>query len=325
MTVDLQDPTKNQHFLSQIEQRLNAIDPTVASDKQRIYCFEVLRRSPVQLSGPADVVIGNNLSMLDLFSFDVDKRQPLRHNFEALFNRYESNVNMQTEGLLDKVAAGDLNVLPEIRQLHATKLLNFVRNPFSVEKILNTFGELGNYMPLRPDVLRLFRKILTGRRPHQKYLCDKLGIDNAKYAQWLRMLFNLLTELEPGAPPLLEQIVSTLFDAQDFALAVLISTYSSPQCLLSDRGFSTNTEGSDMQSGFDFNLSSKAFIRYLSVSMQTYDSAAKALQVNSESYPKPIVIRHEHDDLDLLRDFNRLVVEQCHRNVYCALDRSMLL
>lgn len=326
MSNSLQDPTRNQHFLSQVEQRLNAIDPTLDKDNQRIYQFEVLSRSPIELGEAKSNAIEKNLSMLDLFSFDVDRSQKLRHNFEALFNRYEAKVETLTETLLAKLAGGDRSVESEVVDLHSAKLLNFVRNPFSVPKILDTFGALGDFMPLRADVFRLFRVVLQGRRQHQKYLCEALGITDAQYERWLRMLFNLLMELEPGSPPMLDQIVKTMFDAKDFVIGVFVSTYSSPGCLLSDRGFSTNIEGDSTQSGFDFNLNSRAFIRYIAMSRKRPQTPANIPQSVIDAYmssDQPVRIYYERNDVELLRSFNMNVIVQSHRHVYGAIKGNL--
>jgi len=143
----LSNATRNQHFLSQVEQRLNSIDRSLLTDKPHIYEFKVLDRGEIRLSQPKKQRIENNLSMLDLFSFDVDKNQPLRQNFEALFQRYEDDMRAHTEGLLNKLAQGEFAVGNEIMNLYAAKLLNFARNPYSVTKALNTFGLIANFTP----------------------------------------------------------------------------------------------------------------------------------------------------------------------------------
>ncbi len=325
MAIDLNDLTRNQHFLSQVEQRLNAIDPNL--NRPQIFQLEVSSRNPVELGPAKSKAIANNLSMLDLFSFDVDKGQPFRQNFEALFNRYEQDVSALTKSLLAKVASGDNCVEVEVKNLHAAKLLNFARNPFSIKEVLNTFGALGNCMPLRPDINDLFKKILLGRRKHQKYLCAALGITDSQYEQWLRMLFNLLIGWGPGSPPMLDQIVEQLFEAKDFAIGVMVSTYSSPSCLLSDRGFSTNIDSNAAQCGFDFNLNAQAFIRYITISRLRPDIPAYIPQAAVDAYMSkrdPIRIYYAVDDVELLRSFNINVISQCHRHVYCAINRDIV-
>lgn len=326
MSINLLDPTRNQHFLPQVEQRLNAIDPTVCKEKQSIYEFEVLSREPIQLGPAQSTRIEKNLSMLDLFSFDVDRKQPLRHNFEMLFNRYETDVRTHTESLLAKLAAGDHSVGHEVTNIFAAKILNFARNPFSVQKILNTFGALANFTPLRQEVGQLFDKVLFGRRKHQIYLCGELGITDAQYDQWLRMLFNMLMELAPGFPPMLDQLVNNMFNSKAFAIGVLVSTYDSPTCLLSDRGFSTNVHN-ECVDGFDFNLRSNAFIRYVVMDRKPRNVPAWMPQASIDAFMQsdlPVSLNLAHENTDLLRSFNMNVINQCHSRVFCSVNHGIV-
>jgi hypothetical protein len=326
--VDLPDPTRNQHFLPQTEQRLNAIDPSVDKDKQRIYEFEILSRDAgaMRLGPPQSRAISSNLAMLDLFSFDVDKKQPLRQNFEALFKRYEDDVRTNTESLLTKLGSGDFAVGDEVVNIYAAKLMNFARNPYSVPKILNTFGELANYTPMEPKARELFNKVLNGRRKHQTHVCRQLEITNAQYNHWLRMLFNMLMELKPGFPPMFDQTVKDVFTSKKFAMAVLVSTYSTPKCLLSDRAMTTNID-SERSNGFDFNLNARAFIRYIVMDRQPQRVPASMPPGAIERFMNsdlPVTLYREHDNEDMLRSFNMNVVAQSHSRVFCATDKEIV-
>jgi DNA-binding transcriptional MerR regulator len=137
--------TKNQHFLSQVEQRLNACNPNADATNQRIYEFEIVDRDEhiLRLTNAKGRAIQNNLSMLDLFSFDVDKDADIRFNFEQAFERYEGEMRACTERLLRAHATGSSDVADDVFSLFVAKLLNFARNPFSVAKVINTFGTLG--------------------------------------------------------------------------------------------------------------------------------------------------------------------------------------
>ncbi|MND33320.1 hypothetical protein D3C81_858070 [compost metagenome] len=82
----MENLTRNQHFISQSEQRSNCIDDCRPKDKQRIYKFEIADRenSVVRLTNTAGVKIKKNLSFDDLFSFDV-KSSSIRRNLEHFF------------------------------------------------------------------------------------------------------------------------------------------------------------------------------------------------------------------------------------------------
>src|SRR5579872_7455021 len=100
--------TRNQHFVPRVEQKLNASNPGSTGGKFRIYSFRIMDREAyrIQLEAPGGRAIASTLSMLDLFSFDVPGGGPLRMNLEALFHKYEANVEIHTKGLLEKLAAG---------------------------------------------------------------------------------------------------------------------------------------------------------------------------------------------------------------------------
>src|SRR5215472_10811453 len=90
---DSHGQTKNQHFVSQVEQRLNALNPGARPENQRIYEFEIVDRDQhqVRLVNPKGRLISNALSMFDLFSFDVAD-DGLRANLERVFGTYEARI-----------------------------------------------------------------------------------------------------------------------------------------------------------------------------------------------------------------------------------------
>jgi hypothetical protein len=76
----------------------------------------------------------------DVFSFDVlpDKT---RQNFEDLFGGYEATIQKSTLSLLSKLdRGGSSDIKEEILAIFVAKFMNFLRNPFSIKKVLNTIG-----------------------------------------------------------------------------------------------------------------------------------------------------------------------------------------
>lgn len=86
--MDLLDVTKNQHFVPQVEQRLNAINPKAKEENQKIYSFSLKDRESyaVILDSENGSKISNTLSLNDIFSFDVLGKEAARYNFEKLFH-----------------------------------------------------------------------------------------------------------------------------------------------------------------------------------------------------------------------------------------------
>ncbi|OAJ61493.1 hypothetical protein A6V36_24280 [Paraburkholderia ginsengiterrae] len=326
--MDLTNETRNQHFLPQVEQRLNAHNPDAPASKQRIYAFKVIDREALtmQLESKRGRSIANNLSFLDLFTFDTSFDTSERMNFESLFRQYENQVASLTNSLLQKMETGQRDNTDEVVDLFAAKLLNFSRNPYSVTKVLNTFGVLADYRPTDPKKQRLFDRIVEGRKPQQAWLCAQLGLSDTDYVKWLKMLFMLFMEGTPSGESMLDMTARSIFERKGHHAAVLISRYSKPGCLLSDRSFSTNIDRPDAN-GFDFNLSSRAFIRYLFIETDGVvpPAAPRHLVEMYRQQTHDVQLMHFTDNEPLLKGFNRNVVYQCYSHVFCAIPEGIVL
>lgn len=319
--MNLIDRTKNQHFVSQVEQRLNAIDPTLDAKNQKIYSFTLKDRESlsIRLDSAKGKKICSVLSLHDLFSFEVLGKEAGRYNFEALFHRYESDIKENTDSLLSNLSSAGADIKNEITSLFLSKFLNFVRNPYSIKKVLNTFPQLANIHPTDPVHYANFRKVSLGRKPQQKYLCDKLNISEEDYIDWLGVIFLLLTPLDESNSNFLEQMVKGLFLDKDVFAMVIIYTYDEHACLLSDRGYSIPLPETDHMV-WDFNLYSKGFIRYAFGDLEklTPLSTPQELVFEYKSLPKSIDVHNIVNDLDTLRAYNQNVVHQCHSKVFSS-------
>jgi hypothetical protein len=325
--MDYSNSTRNQHFVPQVEQRLNAANPFASLREQRIFSFKVHERGSftIRLENRRGRLISSNLSLDDLFTFDVASDRALRFNFETSFQRFEQEVAIATGSLLQKLALGDTNVGSEITSIFTAKLLNFARNPFSVAKILNTFGVLANYEPTAPDARRMFERVLNGRKPHQVRICSELGISDTDYGRWLRMLFMLFVESGEGNLSMLESMVKAVFEQKSHAAAVMVCSYSEARCLLSDRGFNQFTDRQD-QIGLEFNLRHNAFIRYLfadHAGLVPY--APRELIERHQKQNHPVQLYYLADNLECLRAFNRNAIYFCHNRVFCSSREGILL
>ena len=326
MSHDNQNDTRNQHFVSQVEQRLNALNPEADPKRQRIYSFEVVDRANYKLALEKSTgrPIESNLSLSDLFSFDVPGESRLRLNFESLFQKYEDYIKDHTKSLLAKLNAGAGDIKAEIINLFAAKMLNFARNPFSIVKVLNSFPSLASHDPTDPALLADYRRVASGRKPQQARLCAKLGISEAQYVQWLRVLFMLLTPLAEGHPNLFEDMIKRLLEDRKRYVAAFVFEYDSARCLLSDRGFSQPiVDGPHL--AFSFNLCATAFVDYTFTDPATLGEGKVPPEViarsiaNWERLPeKQIYVTFQRNNLDMLVRYNRLAIEQCYKRVYCS-------
>jgi hypothetical protein len=328
----LANDTRNQHFLTRVEQKLNALNPQADARNLRIYSFEVVDRENYMLSleSPNGKPIGSNLSLFDLFSFDVPGNSRLRLNFEALFHKHEHYIEAYTKRLLAKLNGSGGDIKAEIIDLFAAKLLNFVRNPFSIVKVLNSFPGVASYDPVDPALLADFRRIVNGRKPHQAYLCTQLGISDAQYVEWLRLLFMLLVPMAKGRSNFFEEMIKNLVENRKTHVAAFVCEYDRDHCLLSDRGFSQPVADGP-QMAFSFNLCATAFIDYIFADPATLQGKAppefiaQAIASWQRLPEKQINVTFLRNDLDMLARYNRRVVEQCYRRVYCSAKDGLVL
>jgi hypothetical protein len=329
----LENDTRNQHFVTQGEQRLNALNPPANPKRQRIYSFVVVDRENYKLAleNAAGRPISKTLSLFDLFSFDVSGESRLRLNFETQFQKYEGYIKDHTLSLLAKLNAGSGDIKAEIINLFAARLLNFVRNPFSVVKVLNSFPGLAGYDPTDPALLADYRRVVSGRKPHQAHICAELGISEAQYVEWLRVLFMLLVPMAEGQPNFFEDMIRRLLENRKMHVAAVVHEYDSARCLLSDRGFSQPiADGPHM--AFSFNLCATAFVDYVfldpATSLQGNASPefiARSI-ANWEGLPeKQIHVTFVRNNLEMLGRFNHRAIEQCYRRIYCSVKGSLVL
>jgi hypothetical protein len=332
MTVQAND-TRNQHFLAQGEQRLNALNPEADESNQRIYSFKVLDREnyTLALENPRGRSIGSNLSLFDLFSFDVPGDSRLRLNFESQFHIYEGYIKEHTQSLLTKLNAGSGDIKVEIIDLFAAKLLNFVRNPFSIAKVLNSFPGLAGYDPTDPALLADYRRVAHGRKPHQAHLCAQLGISDAQYVEWLRVLFMLLVPMADGHPNFFEAVIKGLLERRKMHVAAFVCEYDSARCLLSDRGFSQPVANGPHMA-FSFNLCATAFVDYAFCDPAVLlegNASPEFLKYALANYErlseKQINVTFRRNDLDMLARYNQNVVRQCCQRVYCSVKDGLVL
>lgn len=265
------------------------------------------------------------------FSFDVPGGSGLRLNFESLFHKYEADIAVHTENLLAKLNARSNDIKAEIIDLFAAKLLNFVRNPYSITKVLNSFRGVARYDPTDPTLLAAYRRIVGGRKPHQAHLCAQLGISDAQYLEWLRVLFMLLVPMANGQPNFFEATIKGLLEDRKTHVAAFVCEYDSARCLLSDRGFSQPIEDGPHMA-FSFNLCATAFVSYIFSEPATLlrgkadpDFIARAI-ANWERRPEnQINVTFLRNNLAMLASYNRRVVEQCYKRVYCSAKDGLVL
>jgi hypothetical protein len=320
-----QNNTASQHYVSQVEQRLNSLNPSADQLNQRIYSLTVADRETFTLSldSPRGRSISKNLVLRDLFSFDVIRDNASRFNFEAFFQQYEADMESNTLALLRKLEQGSGDIKKEILEIFVAKFMNFLRNPYSVRKVLSTIGNVLRFHPTDPELLAQYNAVLAGRKPHHAHLCAQLDISTEQYHMWLSALFMMLVRPAPNEVNLMESIVKQVFERPSGFPMVCVYRYSGEhadkRCLLSDRGYAMPLP-QDPHLSFSFNLSSTAYIVYVFASIEELNLPHVPPRVIDlyRTQQKNVRVVPFTNDLPALARYNQNVVYQCHHAVYSS-------
>lgn len=237
--------------------------------------------------------------------------------------------------MLRKARAGSvLEAGPELISLFAAKFLNFLRNPYSVAKVLNTIGEAASALPTDPTLKTAYQEVISGSRPHQRSICQRFGLSDETYERWLRTLFMALAS-DPRTPlNLFEETVKGLFESCYTIVDLHDCSQAAPQhvCLLSDRGFTMPLQN-DSEFAFEFNLTSGAFVTYAffdpraGLEQRFADRSTRdpALVERAVAGLRAQVKVSLHvDDLPQLARYNQLTAFQCFSTVYGAHPQPLL-
>lgn len=317
--MDFRSETRKQHFLSQVEQRFNSINPNADTDNQRIYSFSSKNDDSyiITMDSEKGINISSNLQFLHLFSFDVLEDSTHRNNFESLFDSYESTIRDNTDSLVTKLRDCKFDIQSEIINIFRSKILNSVRTPYSIEKTLNTFPDTKGLYPTDDVHRKNFNRVLEGKNPQQNYICKILGITEKDYRDWLAVLFILLNPMEEERSNFLDKAIIRLFESPNLYTRVCIYTYDEKSYLLSDRGF--NLYEGDNNVIWEFNLCSSTFISYCFTHIESSDSNIEEEVLSYlKRKPKEISLVIQNNDLSALEKYNKRTVSFCYEHVFGA-------
>lgn len=311
--------TRNQHYISQVEQKLNCIDASISREKRRIYKFEPLNRESQEykLSNESGVKIEKNLSFDDLYSLEIFD-DATRDNFEQFFCHLESQIEILTEEVLASEQL-DKDVL---LTLFNAKLMNVIRNPYCIISTINTYSLFSNYTPTDEYLRKYFNKI-NMMKVHNDLLSE-FDITEEQYKKWLKIIFYMVVpfKLNNGKTfNFASELINKIFDPEKMHLYVAIATHEREVCLLSDRAhvdFSEALPGNNF--GYEFNLTKNAFIHFI-FAENSLDNLSK-LADNKLQIPSLKIDKFVNED-SLFRAYNSRVIYQCHTNFYAA-DKSFL-
>ncbi|AEX03646.1 hypothetical protein [Klebsiella michiganensis] len=317
--------TRNQHFISQVEQRSNCIDESRPKDKQRIYKFEIADRenSVVRLTNIEGVKIKANLSFDDLFSFDV-KSSRVRKNLEDFFQKFETDLAPATGLLISEsnVNSGSDVLKDAAERVFKAKFMGWIRNPYLIARTIDMFKGLEGMHPTDPLLLRHFSDIRSGAKPHLAEVCAMFRVTSEQYFQWLEILFLALMTSPGATKSILESTVEMIVESQGLMGHVIVATFDdTPGCRVAvpDTGYlqGTNDPNCNM---FLFNLNRSAFAAFsvVDLSKQTLVEIQPQMRRQVGLYNIKFSAQHHHNDMKLLEFFNVLAAYQAHSHIFCA-------
>lgn len=318
--------TRNQHYISQVEQKLNCIDINVTRKNRRIYEFEVLDRecNKFQITNPSGVRISSNLSFNDLYSLDIFE-DSTRENFEKFFNILEHKIEDLSNQLLNSESIS----LDQVKDFFSVKLMNIIRNPFCITKAINEFGKFCNFYPTDEYMLSFFRKIDT--LTVNEEILSNFDITSDMYKKWLKIIFYTVIPfkyIDNQEYSFLKRIVSEVFDTNKNMVKISLFHYDKPSCLLSDRGF-VDLNSTDDFINYGFNINKNSFIVF-SFTPNNLDSIARSSNIPFEELAfykekgidklliNKLEIKKIINDVDALNVYNQNVIYQAHKKFYAA-------
>lgn len=321
----MENPTKNQHFISQSEQRSNCIDENVPSAKRRIYKFSIIDREDhsIRLDREDGVRIRDNLSFSDLFSFEV-KDGPLRKNLESFFHKYETDLEINSRALVSAMQnnAGGLNVTDLATKFLKAKLMGVVRNPFCIARTLNMFKFFDNLAPTNPQLLSVFKSISSGAKPHLEIVCREFDVTPKQYLDWLSIIYLALVVPPGSGLSILESMVDGLIASPGKMCHLILATFDDVEgcrVVLPDTGYLQGTEDPH-HNIFMFNVNKNAYaaFSFIDLNEQTLVPVPEGLRDRINTLGLSFSYQYHHNDFKLLGVFNALAVYQSIKNVFCA-------
>lgn len=318
---------RNHHFISQAEQRLNAIDKKVKNKNQRIYSFDILHKEDPKLkaSSPKSVRIEENFCRTDLFTLNVLESGG-QHNLEDAFFKYENASSLLVQSLLQKLDSSAPETLgSELVRLYQLKLINTLRNPYTIRRTLAMFRELRGAVPA-DEALRAHFKSLDGAyRPQVEKICAEFKISEEEYIDWLKVLYLLILQPVKGKLNLVEDLMWGLFNNSNAIKSFSVYRYSD---YVKDRGILLCYQIIDLRYGEGtqvqmFNLDSSSFVLVTNIDIRTQNLIGISSKLKEHDFRQNNVVHVDYvmDDMSMLRTFNEHCVWLAHLNVFCAFDK----
>ncbi|WP_139126635.1 hypothetical protein [Acinetobacter sp. YK3] len=206
-----------------------------------------------------------------------------------------------------------------------------IRNPYCIEKTINTFSYAADHYPTNGELKDYFDQISSYSVPIE--VLSKFSVTEEKYKKWLKILFIMLTPTF-GERCILDDFAEGFFDFSKFFHLIYLCSYANEICLLSDRSYVDISSIFENSNGvtFGFNLRKDAFI-YLSFFPNDVDVIIRTLLKNNpninglvhnakflgiKQFQYNLTITRIKDNIDMLKSYNKHVIYQSFDSVYGA-------
>ena len=315
---------RNHHYISQVEQRLNAIDKSVSSENQRIFKFEVVDAESkiIKNLDPAGKKIEKNLAIKDLYALRMLEGGG-QENLEAAFQVYENDIGELTNSLLEKISrpsSTDFKV--EVLRLYLLKFLNSFRNPYSIKKTLHTLASLKGVVPGSAQLAENFSSIDDGRRSQVARICREYGVSEDEYIEWLKAMYLLILQPLDNGLNLLETMVKSLVENERLVKDITVFSYDKKDevgILLCDRGMvEGNVDDGVLMQMFNLDANNFVSFMFIDVAAQKIVPVPPRYLEGVERLTKETKVRNAINDMDMLAAYNRYCVWQAASHVYCS-------
>lgn len=323
--MKFEDKSENQHYIAQVEQKLNSINPNAKKEKRRIYKLKVKDRnnSIIKNTEENGVKIENNLSRKDLYTFNF-LEDGVRENFEDFFKNYENNIENHIKNMKKKCNDGYQDITLEVVNVFLYKLMNIIRNPYFIKETIAIFEDLLEIdISEDNDIIRVMNFTSKGKDKIYK----EYNITADDYKKWLIIIYLAITKKD-GEELLLESIVRNIFNNKDYHKDIWIFFYDDKFCLLSDKGFNLESIG-DGNFILEFNLRKDVFISFPFFSSYYMFNLMKQELGASDEYiqevlsvkkilNKDIKARKNPNKIEALSKYNQRTIQNCHEHVFGA-------
>ena len=322
----LKNNTRNQHYISQCEQKFNSINPENGRSQRKIYSFSIKNSESFDLilDDPFGTNIENNLSSKDLYTFEkLDSEN--RYNFELFFRKYEDRLHNLTVSLIKKTREGiEAYISDELREIFALKLLNSFRNPYRIKVTLEIIGVLSKHRPVDESSNNIYQKIEQNRNDYSKSIAEEFGVNEDEYVQWIKSLFILLCLDIKENKNILDLLIENVFTSKQIRVAIdyYADKNSENYVVLPDTGY-VKICPNPTSLIYQFNLSANILLSYIIQEVNMTEFAQSEVNMPIGDIQKIISqITNIHyqtriNNLETLSEFNKLAISQSHSKVFC--------